>query len=361
MRKKLIQHAFVQLLLISLLVTLGMTTKPEQHDALLSSSQPSVKLTANAADVEPTILPTPYRTEMISLQSIPAPVIEPVDLTDQEVPENIDSQPSSEEPPSNTMVEEKPSHTYEVTAYYLNVRTEPNAASAIVKVVKQGTNLEIIAVTDNGWLELKEGGFIKGSYATLIEEEAVLATAAISADENATIDKYEKIYLRTQIQANEDEAEAKREEIDSEPNEPTSVVASDSGLSINQIEKIFEGTELSGHGLEEAILEIEEDYGINAYFTIAVMKLESGNGKSKLAKKKNNLFGLNAIDGDKYNKAFSFKTKGDSVRKFGQLLSKNYVGKGLKTVEKVAKKYCPANSKWSGLVKNIMKSDYRKL
>ena len=91
------------------------------------------------------------------------------------------------------------------------------------------------------------------------------------------------------------------------------------------------------------------------------MKLESGNGKSRLSQTKNNLFGLNATTGSENKKAFSFATKGDSVRKFGQLISKNYVGKGLTTIEKVAKKYCPANGRWSGHVKSIMKSDFRKL
>jgi uncharacterized FlgJ-related protein len=91
------------------------------------------------------------------------------------------------------------------------------------------------------------------------------------------------------------------------------------------------------------------------------MRLESGNGESNISKNKNNLFGLNAIDGDKYNKAFSFKTKGDSVRKFGQLISEYYLGEGYTTVEKVSTKYCQANPEWSSLVMGIMNSDYRKL
>ncbi|MDG0812585.1 hypothetical protein [Cohnella rhizosphaerae] len=52
------------------------------------------------------------------------------------------------------------------------------------------------------------------------------------------------------------------------------------------IAKLFKGTALAGHGIEDVVLEIEEDYGINALFTIAVMKLESGNGKSKLSRTK---------------------------------------------------------------------------
>jgi beta-N-acetylglucosaminidase len=134
----------------------------------------------------------------------------------------------------------------------------------------------------------------------------------------------------------------------------------ESGLTKESIEKILDGTELTGHGLETAILEIEQEFGINAYFTIAVMKLESGNGKSRLAKVKNNLFGLNATGGSN-EQAYAFETKADSVKRFGQLIAKHYVGKGLDTVGKVAKKYCPANPKWARLVENIMFSDHLKL
>jgi beta-N-acetylglucosaminidase len=148
--------------------------------------------------------------------------------------------------------------------------------------------------------------------------------------------------------------------INEEPEKPTSTVKTDSGLTEEHISTIFKGSALENEGLEEVILEIEETYGINAYFTIAVMKLESGNGESRLAQTKNNLFGLNAIDG-KMDQAFSFETKGDSVRKFGQLISNNYVDKGYTTIEKVSKKYCPSNSEWPSLVVSIMKSDYRKL
>ncbi|MDG0812586.1 hypothetical protein [Cohnella rhizosphaerae] len=70
---------------------------------------------------------------------------------------------------------------------------------------------------------------------------------------------------------------------------------------------------------------------------------------------------MNATSGDPNNKAFSFKTKADSVRKFGQLLADKYVDKGFTTIDKVAAKYCPASSSWAGKVKGIMKSDYRKL
>lgn len=221
---------------------------------------------------------------------------------------------------------------YEVTASSLNIRSNPQATSQILKVVNKGALLEALHTTASGWLALKGGGYVNG--------------------------KYTKISNGSLKQAAEVEILNKKE---SAPLKPSSIIKSDSGLFEANIKEIFDGTSLAGLGLEKDILEIEANYGVNAYFTIAVMKLESANGKSRIAKDKNNLFGLNAVDGNKQNKAFSFKTKGDSVQRFGQLISKHYIDKGYTTVEKVSVKYCKANPKWSGLVKTIMNNDYRKL
>ncbi|MFC5650200.1 glucosaminidase domain-containing protein [Paenibacillus solisilvae] len=241
--------------------------------------------------------------------------------------------------------------TYEVTSYYLNVRSEPNSKSKILSVVQQGTELKVVSATANGWLQLKDGGYVHGAYAAPLDtkksKSAVTILSAAPSRANSTVSIAPKPLIVKKPAGN--------------PARPTTIVKSDSGLTAEHIALILKGTKLAGQGLEEAILDIEDDFGINAFFTIAVMKLESGNGKSRLSRTKNNLFGLNAITGSENKKAFSFATKGDSVRKFGQLLAKNYVGKGLTTIEKVAKKYCPANGRWSGHVKSIMKSDFRKL
>jgi uncharacterized protein YgiM (DUF1202 family) len=242
---------------------------------------------------------------------------------------------------------------YEVTAYCLNVREDANATSKILELVQKGTLLEVLNITDNGWLTLKGGGYVNGKYTKIYSENskkpAQLKTLPVTpVTPVMPVMPVMPVTPVTPVTP-------------AVVQQPTSVVKSDSGLVEAHIAEILKGTSLAGLGLEKAILEIEELYGINAYFTIAVMKLESGNGKSKIAKDKNNLFGLNAIDGDQYNKAFSFKTKGDSVQKFGQLISKNYIDKGYTTIEKVSTKYCQANPKWSGLVKSIMKSDYNKL
>ncbi|XID94799.1 glucosaminidase domain-containing protein [Paenibacillaceae bacterium WGS1546] len=256
-----------------------------------------------------------------------------------------------------------PSRVVEVTAYYLNVRANGYTGSKIIDVVEKGTRLEIVSENEKGWLRVKGGGYVHGAYT----EPAPANAGSNGAKESRLtvpgafrLATAEPSATRGETAAREPESGQASDKAGS-PLKPTSAVETESGLTEEDIALMFEGTALAGHDLESTILEVEEQYGINALFTIAVMKLESGNGSSNIAKKKNNLFGLNATGPDPHSKAFSFETKGDSVRKFGQLLADNYVDKGLTTIEKIARKYCPANAKWPSLVKNIMNRDFKKL
>lgn len=305
---------------------------------------------ANAAsDPVPRLLQERTKPSVLTPQQVPlnAVPVSPLSLPPQ--PVSTATTAASEQPSVVPAVhEEIKTHTYETTAFYLNVREEPYPKSKILNVLAQGTIVEVLLTTDNGWLKLKDGGYVHGGYARQLKDD-VVKIASLSAQDQA------------QVQAQASSTPAKSEESNGEPRKPTSSVKSASGLSEADIADILEDTDLADQGLEEAILDIESEYGINAYFTIAVMKLESGNGESRLAKRKNNLFGLNAIAGDAFNKALSFETKADCVEMFGQLIAEKYVDRGYTTVEKIAKKYCPANSKWPSHVKNIMAKDYRSL
>jgi hypothetical protein len=275
-----------------------------------------------------------------ALVPAPAPTLE-------SIPEST-SAPTSETAPAV--------HAYEVTAYYLNVREQPSSGSAILSVVEKGDRLDVQHTADNGWYKLRDGGYVHGDYLKPVE-----GIHTLNAASPAVVTAVSKPSREVEIaSAAPVPVPAVRKRIPGEPLKPTTAVKEESGLTEANIAEIFEGTALEGHDLEQAILDVEETYGINAYFTIAVMKLESGNGKSKLAKEKNNLFGLNAV-GNSTKKAYAFESKADSVYKFGELISKKYVGKGYTTIEKVARKYCPANPKWASLVKRIMNGDYKKL
>jgi flagellum-specific peptidoglycan hydrolase FlgJ len=334
MRNKLKQQLITYLMSVTVLFTLVSCSEPKNNHNADAPDKPTVKYNLNVHQADFSKLPLLQPTiNNSSVQSFERYAGESPFIVQAIQKEQIKELAN---------IELISVAKYEVTAHYLNVRENANAKSKILELVQKGTLLEVLNITDNGWLTLMGGGYVNGKYTKIYSENfkkpAEVKTLSVTPAQLKTLSVTPAIVKQ-----------------------PTSIVKSDSGLVEAHIEEILKGTSLAGQGLEKAILEIEELYGINAYFTIAVMKLESGNGKSKIAKDKNNLFGLNAIDGDQYNKAFSFKTKGDSVQKFGQLISKNYIDKGYTTIEKVSAKYCHANPKWSGVVKNIMKSDYSKL
>ena len=296
------------------------------------------------ANISPSPHPAPHpeipQHDRPAQAAAPEPAIAPAAPTPEELPQ-------IPEPPQKQPV------PYTVIAYYLNVRAEPDKTSPIRGLLKQGDRVQVVGKTENGWLELEDGLYIHGDYAEPAERdsepadknagrEVTIASASPSVQPEPAVYKPDPLENRAG------------------PAPLSKKVESSSGMTADDIAKLLEGTALEGHGLEEAILGIEEEYGINAFFTIAVMKLESGNGKSKLAREKNNLFGLNATGGGNA-KAYSFETKSDSVYKFGSLIAKSYIDKGYSTIEKVGKKYCPANPKWASHVESIMKRDHRKL
>ncbi|QGQ96483.1 hypothetical protein EHS13_17120 [Paenibacillus psychroresistens] len=326
MSNRLKQQLITYFLSLTFILTMGNSFEIRHNPYIVAAPEPIVK--ANVDIIRSEYKPLTYSQPTIKLTSI--------NYSEKKTEESQKFVQAIQKIASKELTQiEKTLNEYEVTSEHLNIRSKANAASKILSVINKGELIEVINAAKNGWLALKQGGYVNGKY-TKLKIENVKKIAQVKT-------------LSLQSSVVKDIAK------------PTSNVKSDSGLREANIEEILKGTSLAGHDLEKAILEIEEEFGINAYFTIAVMKLESGNGKSRIAKNKNNLFGLNALDGDVYNKAFSFKTKGDSVRKFGQLISKNYINKGYTTVEKVSKKYCQANPKWSGAVKAIMKSDYSKL
>jgi flagellum-specific peptidoglycan hydrolase FlgJ len=236
--------------------------------------------------------------------------------------------------------------SYVTTAYFLNVRIGASNQTKIIDVVPKGTVLSVIGQSGK-WLRLEEGGYVHGSYADRVEQPAAKPPTAKPTVVKPPVVSVAPAVFRS-VSPNPVQTAVLHK--------PNSKVETSSGLTEEGIKEIFAGTRLAGQGLEKAVLEVEKDYGVNAFFTIAVMKLESGNGGSNIARTRNNLFGLNSSNGTGY---LRFKSKEASVQRFGQLISEHYIGKGYTTIEKIAQKYCPANSKWSSLIKNVMNHDYK--
>jgi flagellum-specific peptidoglycan hydrolase FlgJ len=123
----------------------------------------------------------------------------------------------------------------------------------------------------------------------------------------------------------------------------SSIIISDSGLDADQINGLVSGSGLEGLG--SAIDEIEETYGVNAFYTLAVAALESGRGTSTLATTKNNLFGLINC---------TFKSKESCIQYFGKLMIKYRDTYGVTmTPEGINPTYCETDT-WAGKVVTLM-------
>lgn len=93
-----------------------------------------------------------------------------------------------------------------------------------------------------------------------------------------------------------------------------------SGFTAAAFERAF--ADLPGmKGLEGILIEMEEEWGINAVILAGIIALESGWGNSYIAQTKNNLAGLGASTGPA---AFHFDTREDSVRFLAELLAVKY-------------------------------------
>jgi len=111
-------------------------------------------------------------------------------------------------------------------------------------------------------------------------------------------------------------------------------------------------------GIEETLMEVQDEYKVNALLILAIVRLESGNGKSQIAKSRNNLGGI--IGWEKSVRVYkTFDSRSDCVIYMAKLLSESYLTEGGKyysgyTLTDIAKRYSAAPDKWSDLVKELI-------
>lgn len=116
-------------------------------------------------------------------------------------------------------------------------------------------------------------------------------------------------------------------------------------LSSGAFDYLLEGTDMEGLG--EAFVEMEQEYGVNALFALAVAKTESGLGNSKMAVRQNNFFGMIGC---------SYDTQYDGVIGFAELMQKGWYKD--KTIDQIARTYCPPTaSHWAAQNRSFMQ-DY---
>lgn len=115
-------------------------------------------------------------------------------------------------------------------------------------------------------------------------------------------------------------------------------------LSVEEFNKVLAKTALAGQG--ESFKALEDEFGVNGIFAIAVSIAEAGwDGRQA---NKNNFYGMRGANG-----YLSFNTPKDNILYFGELITKSaYKGKTLKTFAKI---YCPPrHKKWHSDVVWIM-------
>ena len=106
-------------------------------------------------------------------------------------------------------------------------------------------------------------------------------------------------------------------------------------------------------GCGQYFIEAQEKYGVNAEFLAAIAILESGNGSSAAARRKNNFFGLMGKRGQ-----LSFENQRECILCAAKNISKPngyYYAKKRYTIGSIGKKWA-ADKKWSSKVVMTMKS-----
>lgn len=122
-------------------------------------------------------------------------------------------------------------------------------------------------------------------------------------------------------------------------------------LTAEEIKVITLGTGLEG--IEDAVVEIEEAYDINAIFTLALAAHESGWGTSYLARDRNNLFGICAYDSN-VGAASGYSSKAECVRSWGSIIYNEYFAHGRTTLSSINDIYA-SDTTWASQVASTMR------
>jgi beta-N-acetylglucosaminidase len=113
------------------------------------------------------------------------------------------------------------------------------------------------------------------------------------------------------------------------------------------------------YGIDDA----SNRYKLNKVYILAHAILESGWGRSKIAREKNNLFGFRAYDSDPYGNAMSFKSYIDCINVVMKHVYDNYLTPGGKyyngaTLGGMNKKYA-SDKEWSNKIRKLINDIYK--
>lgn len=128
------------------------------------------------------------------------------------------------------------------------------------------------------------------------------------------------------------------------------IVPEDTTQKSNLAPEMFEALLPPGlSGLGQAFYDGEQLHNLNGLFVLSIVRLESGNGQSRLARIRNNLGGIKS-GGSSYR---TFVSKDECIAYMFDLLDRKYVSQGRVTIEKIGRIYCEGGS-WAPKVTKIM-------
>lgn len=230
-------------------------------------------------------------------------------------------------------LEESQKQTYIITRE-APVFEEKSSYSKQMGIFPVNSVVTVTSISEDGiWLECEQGYF-----------KIYNAIALINARDKQTFIVAEEKVASTQP----------TEEKKTLVNGSKSIVGK-SNLTLEQVEQLLSGSPMSGTG--KTVLEVEEKYNVNAFFTIAVAQSETQRGLTGTGASKKNPYGLTS----KGNGYRSFNSYDEAILTFGDTLNRLYIPNGRTTVEKVNQIYCPGNSGWSTSVRTIMDNYLKKL
>lgn len=129
-----------------------------------------------------------------------------------------------------------------------------------------------------------------------------------------------------------------------------------SKVSANHLNELLKGSKIANLG--SVFKKAEDIYGVNAYVLMAIAKLESAWGESKIAQDKNNLFGYGAYDSSPYESARKYNSFADSIYDVAKHLSEDYLNPDGSffngySLDSVNRYYCTSPT-WAGKLKKII-------
>lgn len=218
----------------------------------------------------------------------------------------------------------------------IEVREKPNKKSKVVGLYYKGYMISTQPLVDDvDWVKTPDGYILKESIIYVDDE--------LGRTKLQSVDKINKM---TKTGSRGDYL------ITPQNNFKISTMGK-SNLTVPIINKLLENTPMKGTG--KAIIDVEVKYNVNAFFTLAVAKQESGFGgkPGEIAYEKRNAYSLNAVDKSPRKSAYTYGSYSENIHAFGELISRKYFGEGRKDLTSINDLYCSSKD-WAGQVNNHM-------